>query len=70
MGGRGKKRLWSPTVESHKDLANNINIKVLMTYMADAPTKIIPPTHQDNNAIFYSGNTGNFIQSTSVCMNQ
>ena len=30
--------------ETHKDVANNINTKVLMTYMADAPTKIIPPT--------------------------
>ena len=37
-----------------------------MTYMADAPTKIIPPTHQDNNAIVDSGTTAQFTQTNSV----
>ena len=69
MGGSGKKWPWSPTTESHKDLANNINIKVLMTYMEDSHTKIIPPTHPDNNEIVDSGTTGNFPQNTSVWMN-
>ena len=40
-----------------------------MTYMVDAPTKIIPPTHIDNNAIVNSGTTGNFPQATSIWMN-
>ena len=37
--------------------------------MDHAPTKIIPPTHPDNNAIVNSGTTGNFPQATSVWMN-
>ena len=41
-----------------------------MTYMADTPTKIIPPTHPDNDAIFNSGTTGNFTQATSVWINR
>ena len=41
-----------------------------MTYMENAPTKIIPPTHPDNNSIVNSGTTGHFNQATSVWMNQ
>ena len=37
-----------------------------MTYTSDAPTKIIPPNHPDNNAFVISGTTGNFSQATSV----
>ena len=41
-----------------------------MTYMEDSHTKIIPPTHPDNNAIFDSRTTAYFNQATSVWMNQ
>ena len=41
-----------------------------MTYMADDPPKIIPSTHQDNNAIVDSKTTGHFLQATIVCMNR
>ena len=40
-----------------------------MTYIADDPTKIIPPTHTENNTILNSGTTGNFTQDDSVWMN-
>ena len=40
-----------------------------MTYIANVPTKIIPPTHLDNNAFVNSGTTGHFPQSSSVWMN-
>ena len=67
--GAKEKWSWIPTTETHKDVANNINIKVLMAYMADDRTEIIPPTHPDNNEIVDSGTTGNFPQNTSVWMN-
>ena len=41
-----------------------------MTYMADAPPKIIPPNHQENDSIVNSGTNGNFLQDISVCMNR
>ena len=41
-----------------------------MTYMEDSHTKIIPPTHPDNNAIFDSRTTAYFNQATSIWMNQ
>ena len=65
-----KKLPWIPTTENHKGVANNINIKALMIYMDDAPTKIVPPNHPDNNTIVDSGTTGNFPQVTSVWMNR
>ena len=40
-----------------------------MTYISDDHTKIIPPTHPNNNAIIDSGTTGHFPQDTSVWMN-
>ena len=41
-----------------------------MIYMADTPPRIIPPTHQDNNAIVYSGTMGHLLQATNVCTNR
>ena len=41
-----------------------------MTNMADAPTKIIPPTHPDKNAIVDSVTTAHFTQATSVWINR
>ena len=38
--------------------------------MDDAPTKIIPPNHPDNNTIVGSDTTGHFTQATSVWMNR
>ena len=41
-----------------------------MAYMADAPPKVIPPTHQYNNSIVNSVTSADFLQATSVCMNR
>ena len=38
--------------------------------MADTPTKMIPPTHPDNDAIVNSGTTRHFPQATSVWINR
>ena len=38
--------------------------------MGYAPPKIIPTTHQNNNAIVESGTTGHFLKTTNICMNR
>ena len=70
MSGSEYKLPWGLTIENQNAVANNCNRNDLMNYVADAPPKIIPPTHLDNSEIVNSGNTVHFLQATSVCMNR